>query len=144
MKKLILTFAVMAVLMAASAQTYTLTTIDAAQGNFWGATVDTVKTSGQRLSEVIRVKSPSAMDLQFQVNFTKISGTVTGTKVVFLYSNDNSTWVRADSVNLAGDASAVHFKNIDDFNYSYIKLWGIGIGSNGLTRIKVYYSFRKE
>lgn len=145
MKKFIFLIAVLAFGMMATAQTttYTLTTLDDVSGSFW-STADTIVTSGKRVAEVIRVRSAGAMDLQFQCNITKVSGTVTGTKIVFLYSNDNSTWVRADSVLLAGDASAVHFKNIDDFNYSYIKLWAIGVGSSAKTTMKVYYSFRKE
>ena len=148
MKKLFLVLAVMLVGMISFAQsdyTYSMTTIGDASGNFWGY-ADTT-TNGETLDMIIRVKSPSVMDLSFQILGDEVSGTATQT-ATFLGSNDATTYVDlTDSTfvditaPLTADGSI--WVKVNDFNFSYAKLLMTTTGTETST-FKCYYSFRKE
>ena len=148
MKKLFLVLAILLVGMIGFAQsdyTYSMTTVNDASGNFWNY-ADTT-TNGETLDMIMRIKSPTVMDLCFQIVGDEVSGAATQT-ATFLASNDGTTYVDlSDSTNvtitapLTADGSI--FIVVDDFNYSYGKLLMTTTGTETST-FKCYYSIRKE
>lgn len=148
MKKFVLVIMLMAIGMIVSAQNWSssVSVISPASGILWGAgTHDTISTGHITTDYVIRLKSDRPMDIQFQTYMQKISGTNTGNVVIVYGSNDGSTWNYIDStMKLASDATATKYLNLDDFNYSYIKLTGRGRGVSGITKLNCWYSIREE
>ena len=142
MRKLIL-IALLAVGMIAGAQNFSYTTSTAgdASGNFWSSN-DTIEAS-DTLAMTIRVKSDMVMDLQFQLNTTKISGTLTQ-DVIFSGSNDGVNYVNIDTITNTAGSTNTQFLNIDDFNYSYVRARMINSATAQSAWFKCYYSFRKE
>jgi hypothetical protein len=147
MKKLILTLAIALIGMIIFAQsdyTYTLTTVNDASGTLWNY-ADTLE-DGQTLDAIIRVKSPTVMDLSFQIVSDEITGTGTYTATIY-GSNDNSTFVAvADStvsISAALTADGSIWVKANDWNYSYVKLLMTSTGTE-TSRHKLWYSFRKE
>ena len=114
-------------------------------GELWGTgTHDTIETSVTTTQYIFIIRGAKPVDLTFQTLFTKVSGTVTASYVEWLGSNDGVTYVQVDSVKLGGDAGILKWKNIDDFNYSYLKVKGVGVGSSGKCKLGSYYSIRQE
>ncbi len=135
--------------MIATAQTTwtqaTLTVDGSKAGELWGTgTHDTILTSGITTQYIFQMRGNKPFDLTFQTLFTKVSGTVTASYVEWLGSNDGVTYVQVDSVKLGGDAGILKWKNIDDFNYSYLMVRGVGVGSSGKCKLGSYYSIRQE
>ena len=141
MKKIILFIALMVAYTVTNAQThpYTLTTVGDCKGSFW-AYADTLVDS-ESIQNIIRVKSDNVMDLRFQVVFDELSGAATAT-LTWLGSNDGVTFEAIGSASaLTADGSA--WANLDDFNYSYVKLLMTVTGTETCT-MTCYYSFREE
>lgn len=147
MKRLIILIAFLTFGLMSFAQTYSYSTstVNDASGTFWNY-ADTL-TDAESIAWIVRVKSPSCMDLMFQVVFDEISGASTTTGTVF-GSNDGTTYLAlSDSSNvtitapLTADGSM--WINVNDFNYSYVKLILTQAGT-ATCRVKGYYSFRKE
>ena len=130
--------------MAQSDYTYTLTTNGDASGNLWGY-ADTL-TDGETLDAIIRVKSPSVMDLQFQILFDELTGASTGTATIY-GSNDGTTFVAVTdstvsiSAPLTADGSI--WVKANDWCFSYCKLLLTTTGTE-TSRAKLYYSIREE
>jgi hypothetical protein len=149
MKKFIFMLAFMVIGIIASAQvTWTQATLvvdGSRSGELWGTgTHDTILTTDITTQYIFIIRGAKPVDLTFQTLFTKVSGTVTASYVEFLGSNDGVTYVQVDSVKLGGDAGILKWKNIDDFNYSYLKVKGVGVGSAGKCKLGSYYSIRQE
>jgi len=150
MKNIILILAFLVIGMIAGAQTvWTQATyqIDESgkSGELWGTgTHDTILTSTTGTQYIFVLRGPKPFDLSFYNVITKVSGTVTASYIEWMGSNDGVTYVQVDSVKLGGDATATKWKNIDDFNYSYLKVKGVGVGSSGLCKLSSFYSIRKE
>ena len=148
MKKAIFLIAVLFCFVFVKSQTTVTTTssiINSGLGVLWGAgTGHIVETSDSTLQHIFRIKSEKALDINSMTTFTKVAGTITGTYIGFYGSNDGTTYVLVDSCELAGNASAVKWKNLDDFNYSYLRMTCVGVGESGRTRVKVNYSIRQE
>jgi len=148
MKKFITLFAIMLIGMISFAQsdyTYSLTSVNDASGHFWDY-ADTT-TNGETLDAIIRVKSPTTMDLSFQILGDEVSGAATQTATL-LGSNDGTTYVAlSDSSNVTITAALTADGSIwvraNDFNFSYVKLLMTTTGTETST-FKCYYSFRKE
>lgn len=142
-------FAIVLIGMMGSAQvtwTQATLTVDGSKaGELWGtSTHDTILTTDITTQYIFVIRGPKPVDLTFQTTFTKVSGTVTASYVEWLGSNDGVTYVQVDSVKLGGDAGIVKWKNIDDFNYSYLKVKGVGVGSAGKCKLGSFYSIRQE
>jgi hypothetical protein len=149
MKNLILIFALIAFGMMASAQvtwTQATYTVDGSRsGELWGAgTHDTISTSAISTQYIFNMRGAKPFDLMFQVQFTKVSGTITASYVEFMGSNDGTTYVQVDSVKIAPNASVLRWRNLDDFNYSYLKVKAVSVGSSGLSKMGAFYSIRQE
>ena len=149
MKKLIFFLAFIAFGMIATAQvTWTQATyyVDGSKaGELWGAgTHDTILTTDITTQYIFVLRGAKPVDLQFQTLFTKVSGTVTASYVEWLGSNDGVTYVQVDSVKLGADLGILKWKNIDDFNYSYLMVRGVGVGSSGKCKLGSFYSIRQE
>lgn len=148
MRKLIFLFALMAFGMMASAQAWSTSTsiIAPSSGELWGAgTHDTTLTGSINTTYIIRLKSDRPMDITLQAYMAKISGTVTGNVILISGSNDGTTWNPVDStLKLGSDATATKFVNLDDWNYSYMKLYNHGLGSSGKVKTNLWYSIRQE
>lgn len=144
MKKLITFLAIMAFGMMAFAQsdyTYSFSTSGDASGTFWN-NLDTL-TDGETLDAIIRVKSPTVMDLRFQIVSDEITGSGTYTATIF-GSNDGTTFIATgDSITAALTADGSIWVNCEDFNFSYVKLLMTSTGTE-TSRHKCWYSFRQE
>lgn len=143
MRNLIL-IALLAIGMVAGAQSnysYPFTTVNDAKGTTWDNT-DTL-VNGETLDAIIRVKSPNAMNLRFQIVTEEVSGTGTYTATIF-GSNDGTTYIATgDSITAALTADGSIWVLCRNFNYSYVKLLMTSTGTE-TSRHKCYYSFRKE
>lgn len=149
MRNILILFAFLAFGMMANAQvTWTQGTIDVTtskSGELWGTgTHDTILTTDITTQYVFRLRGEKPFDLSFQTAITKVSGTVTASYVAFEGSNDGVTYVLVDSVKLGGDATALKWRNLDDFNYSYLRVKGVGVGTAGKCKLGSFYSIRKE
>jgi hypothetical protein len=149
MKKFIILLAFVAIGMIANAQANvwtqaTITVNNSAAGTLWATGHDTASTGVSTTQYIFILRGAKPFDITFQTLFTKVSGTVTATYLEFLGSNDGVTYVQVDSVKLGGDASITKWKNIDDFNYSYLKARAVGVGTIGITKLDAYYSIREE
>lgn len=147
MKKFILIFAISLIGMISFAQsdyTYSMTTVNDASGSFWNY-ADTTE-NGETLDMIIRVKSPTVMDLSFQIIGDEVTGAATQTATIY-GSNDNSTFVAVTdstvSISAALTADGSIWVKANDWNYSYCKLLMTTTGTETST-FKCYYSFRKE
>lgn len=143
MKKLLTILAFMLIGMIGMAQTYSysMTTNGDASGTFWNY-ADTT-SNGDTINMVIRVKSPSAMNLRFQIVADEVSGATTSKAEIF-GSNDGVTYIATgDSITAALTADGSIWVLCRNFNYSYAKLEFITAGTETSTA-KCYYSFRKE
>jgi len=144
MRKFILLIVVMFAFLAIStAQTHntTQTTVNDVSGSFWSS-ADTIAQS-ESMQRVIRVKSANVMDLQFQLKTTKVSGTVTQ-DIIFAGSNDGTTYVNLDTIANSNASTNTQFLNIDDFNYSYLKVSFTNSETAQLAWFQIWYSFRYE
>jgi hypothetical protein len=144
MKKLLIFLALFAIGLMAGAQstyTYTATTVNDVRGHVWDY-ADTLVNS-QTIDWIVRVKSPTVMDMEFQVVFDELSGAATGTLTV-LGSNDGVTFITC-SPTVSGTATADGsiWAKVTDFNYSYVKFLMTVTGTQTCT-MKAYYSFRQE
>ena len=143
MKKLIL-IALLAFGMLASAQSdysYEFTTAGDAVGHVWDYS-DTL-TNGETLDAIIRVKSPTVVDMQLQIVFDELSGTSTGT-ATFYGSNDGETFIATgDSISSALTADGSIWIKVNDFGYSYAKVLLTTTGTE-TSCAKLFYSIRKE
>jgi hypothetical protein len=141
MKRILLIFLVLAACTAVRAQThpYTLTTYGDCKGSFW-ANTDTLVDS-ESIQNIIRVKGNNVMDLTFQVVFQELSGAATAT-LTWLGSNDGVTFVAIGAASASTGTESV-WANVDDFNYSYIKLLMTVTGTETST-FNCFYSFREE
>ena len=140
----ILTFAFVFV-KAQTTVTTTSTMVNSEMGSLWGAgTGHIVETSDTTLQHVFRVKSDKPIDVNAMTTFTKVAGTITATYIAFDGSNDGTNYTLVDSCKLNANASAIKWKNLDDFNYSYLRMRCVGVGSGGRTRVQVNYSIRQE
>lgn len=148
MKRVIFLFALLAFGMMVSAQAWSTSTslIAPTSGILWGAgTHDTISTGLINTNYVIRLKSDNPLDIQLQAYFEDLSGAVNGAVIIVYGSNDGSNWNYVDStLKVGSEASQYKFANIDDFNYSYIKLWAKGRGASGVSKINLWYSIRQE
>lgn len=143
MKKLLAILAFMLIGMIGMAQTYSysMTTNGDASGTFWNY-ADTT-SNGDTITMVIRVKSPSAMNLRFQILNDEITGAATNKAEIF-GSNDGVTYIATgDSITAALTADGSIWVLCRNFNYSYAKLEFITSGTETSTA-KCYYSIRKE
>ncbi|NCB43619.1 MAG: hypothetical protein EOM59_13520 [Clostridia bacterium] len=142
MRKLIL-IALLAVGMMAGAQTHTTTgsTNGDASGTFWSSADTIAASESQQIT--IRVKGKSAMDLQFQLKTTKVAGTVTQ-NVIFSGSNDGVTFTNIDTIANTNASTNTQFLNIDDFNYSYIRVAFTNSATAQTAWFQCWYSFRYE
>jgi len=126
---------------AQSDYTYSMTTSNDASGNFWNY-ADTT-TNGETLDMIIRVKSPNAMNLRFQIIGDEITGSATQTATIW-GSNDGTTYIATgDSITAPLTADGSIWVLCRNFNYSYVKLLMTTTGTETST-FKCYYSFRKE
>jgi len=148
MKKLIITLAILLGGMFSFAQsdyTYSMTTSGDASGSFWSY-ADTT-SDGETLDMIIRLKSPTVMDLSFQIIGDEVTGAATQTATL-LGSNDATTYVDlTDStfvdISAALTADGSIWVKANDINFSYIKLLMTTTGTETST-FDCYYSFRKE
>lgn len=143
MKKLVLiAFVLIGMIgMAQSDYTYSMTTVGDASGHFWDY-ADTT-SNGETLDMIIRVKSPSAMNLRFQIIGDEVTGAATQTATL-LGSNDGVTYIdTGDSITAALTADGCIWVLARNFNYSYAKLLMTTTGTETST-FKCYYSIRKE
>ena len=144
MKKLIFILAILVAGMAASAQsdhTYSMTLSADRSGHFWDNT-DTL-TDGETLDALIRVKSPSPVNMRFQIVTDEISGSGTYTATL-LGSNDGVTYIdTGDSITAALTADGSIWVYATGFNYSYAQLLMTSTGTE-TSQFKTYYSIRKE
>jgi hypothetical protein len=141
MKRYIISVVMLLACMVGSAQThpYTLTTVGDCKGSFWAYT-DTLVDS-ESIQNIIRVKSSNVMDLNFQVVFKELSGAATAT-LYWFGSNDGTSFNAIDTA-VAVTATGSVWANLDDFNYSYVKLFMDVSGTETCT-MNCFYSFREE
>ena len=141
MRKLIMILAFFAFSLAASAgaHNYTLTTQGDCKGTFW-ANTDTLVNS-ETIQLIVRVISTNVMDLRFQIVFQELSGAATAT-LTWLGSNDGITFEAISAASASTGTESI-WANIDDFNYSYIKVLMTVTGTE-TSCFKGYYSFREE
>lgn len=101
---------------------------------YWGNATDTLVAS-DTLAIVLRVRGSVSRDLSFGLLTTKVSGTVTN-NFVFYYSMDGSNWTSTgDTIANSNASTNLQVKNLDDFNYPYLKLQSI----TGATEQKAWY-----
>ncbi len=141
MKRFILFLALLLIYTVSHAQThpYTLTTIGDCKGSFWSY-ADTLVDS-ESIHNIIRVKSEHVMDLTFQVTMDELTGAATAT-LTWLGSNDGVTFEAIGAAS-AITADGCAWANLDDFNYSYVKLLMTVTGTQTST-FTCNYSFREE
>jgi hypothetical protein len=149
MKKLIsillLAFAIVCATNEAKSQALTssMYTIDgSAYGYFYGATTDTLIASGYRI-QPIRMKGDNMFIIDLQLTCTKVSGTVTN-KLYIEKSMDNSNWTKVDSIVLTGASSGVSYKQIDSWNYPYLRLNHVAPATVQKAYYKIWYVARKK
>jgi len=127
----------------AQAVTNSLYTIDgSAYGSFWGATTDTLIASGYRIQPV-RMKGDNMFIIDLQLTCTKVSGTVTN-KLYIEKSMDNVNWTKVDSVVLTGASSGVSYKQVDSWNYPYLRFNHVAPATAQKAYYKLWYVARKK
>jgi len=143
MKKLVLLLVILLAGMAGMAQTHTttLTTSGEASGTFWTSADTIAESESQQIS--IRVKGSSVMDLQFQLKTTKVAGTVTQ-NIIFSGSNDGTTYTPIDTIANSNASTNTQFMNLDDFNYSYVRVTFTNSVTAQTAWFQCWYSFREE
>lgn len=143
MKATIIFFMLMLAGMVSMAQTHvtTATTVGDASGTFW-TSADTIIQS-ESMTHTIRLKGETAMDLQFQLKTTKVSGTVTQ-NIIFSGSNDGTTFNNIDTIANSNASTNTQFLNIDDFNYSYLRVTFTNSATAQAAWFQCWYSFRHE
>ena len=140
MKNIISVLAVLLVGMTGFAQE-DLSTYASAKGTFWSS-ADTISES-ESVSYVFRIKGANVMDLQFQLLTTKISGNVTQ-NIIFSGSNDGTTYTNLDTIANSNASTNTQFLNLDDFNYSYLKVSFTNSATAQSAWFQCWYSFREE
>lgn len=100
---------------------------------FWGTDADTLVASDELEIEV-RVQGSGTRDINFGLEVTKISGTVTN-NFFFAVSMDGVNYSNLDTIPLSDAASGINGLRLDNFNYPYLRI----TGSSGATAQKASY-----
>lgn len=110
---------------------------------YLGATTDTLVAS-DTLSLVFRVTGQTSRDLNFGLLTTKVTGTVTN-NWVFYHSMDGANWSSTgDTIKNSNASTNIQYKNLDDFNYPYLKLQSITAETTQKAWYKVFVISRNE
>lgn len=114
-------------------------------GSIWGTVNDTLVES-DTMSYVFRVKSNTVLDMNFGLDVTKVSGTVTN-KFYFYPSYDGTAFLGAiDSITNTDAATGFNLDDVDldDFNYPFIKVEGISPATAQKASYLLWYIVREE
>lgn len=118
-----------------------LTTSGSARGTFWDSADTVIQSETKEID--IRIAGKSVMDLMFQLKTNKVSGTVTH-NIYFQGSNDGTTYTNLDTIVHTNVETQTDFLNLDDFNYSYLKITFTNSGASQKAWYQCWYSFREE
>jgi len=90
---------------------------------FWGTTSDTL-TASSTITQVMRIKGDGLVQIKFQMDMTKISGTVTNNMIISS-SLDGVTWTARDTIAYSNASTGVSLSVDPDFtnwNWPWMKV----------------------
>lgn len=143
MKRFILTAIAILGIIYCQAQTVDGYVRDNTYSFVWGTAADTL-VANDSLTIDLRVQGAGARDLNFGLEITKVSGTVT---------NDFKFWGSMDGVNYTDSlnviensdaASGTVTKRLDNFNYPYLRVEGSAGGTAQKASYKLFYINRED
>jgi len=141
MKKLILLAIVLLGFNFANAQKTDIMRADA-YGSYWATAADTLVAS-DTLDIVIRVRGSSTRDINFGLELTKVSGTVSN-NFFFAGSMDNVVFTDLDTIAYSDASSGTTEKRLDNFNYPYLRVRGIAGATAQKASYELFYISRDD
>lgn len=104
---------------------------------FWGTAASDTLGASDTLDQVIRIKGDGLLQIEFQLDRTKVSGKVTNN--FFVESSlDGTNWTRQDTIAHSNVATGVTLSTdecFDNWNWPYMRIRGV----SGATAQKAWY-----
>lgn len=103
---------------------------------FWGDASDTL-TASDTITQVIRIKGDGVLQIEMQLDRTKVSGTVTNNFFI-ARSLDGTNWTNVDTVahsNVSTGVTLLSDSEFTNWNWPYMRIQGI----SGATAQKAWY-----
>jgi hypothetical protein len=143
MKKIISILIGLACALSLSAQTYAQKTIECpAYTTFWGATTDTITSSGTNI-QAVRLQGNSLLKIDLQLDVTKTSGTVTN-NLFIQKSMDGTNWTNTDTIALSNASTSRNVKTISNWNTPYIRFYQVAPATAQLAYYKLWFIARYQ